>query len=167
VGMDGQGPSAGDPFSIGALLASSDGIALDVVAATLVGMDVFSIYPLRAAVARGLTTGRVADIEIVGDAFSDFHVSGFRVPDTHAPSDGIVAFLGQLVKRWMVAAPGCNEQCTGCGVCVRNCPVNAITLIEKRAHMDLDICIRCYCCHELCPERAIDLRKPWLGRLLS
>ena len=167
VGMDGQGPSAGDPCNVGALLASADGIALDVVAATLVGMDVSSIYPLRAAMARGLTSGRVSDIEIVGEAFGDLRAQGFRAPDTHAPSRGTMFFLSHLVKRWMVAAPSSNGRCTGCGVCVRHCPVKAITLVEKRAHMDLDTCIRCYCCHELCPERAIDLRKPWLGRLLS
>jgi len=27
-------------------------------------------------------------------------------------------------------------------------------------------CIRCYCCHELCPEAAIELQYSWFGRLL-
>jgi formate hydrogenlyase subunit 6/NADH:ubiquinone oxidoreductase subunit I len=29
------------------------------------------------------------------------------------------------------------------------------------------VCIRCYCCHELCPHDAIDLYKPLLGRLVA
>jgi Pyruvate/2-oxoacid:ferredoxin oxidoreductase delta subunit len=50
--------------------------------------------------------------------------------------------------------------------------VQAITMkapVGKRiavAVMDADICIRCYCCHELCPENAIDLCRGRLGRLL-
>jgi Pyruvate/2-oxoacid:ferredoxin oxidoreductase delta subunit len=27
-------------------------------------------------------------------------------------------------------------------------------------------CIRCYCCHELCPEAAIELKFSWMGRLM-
>lgn len=167
VGMDGEGPSAGRPFEVGALLASADSIALDVVAAALVGMDVQTIPPLRAASARGLTTGRLADIDVVGASVSDLAVQGFRPPTARTSSGGLFDALGKVVHRWVVATPRATEQCIGCGVCVRNCPVEAITLVERRARMDLRACIRCYCCHELCPERAIELRKPWLGRILS
>jgi uncharacterized protein (DUF362 family)/NAD-dependent dihydropyrimidine dehydrogenase PreA subunit len=167
VAMDGQGPSAGDPFPVGALLASTNGVALDVVAACLVGMNVHSILPLRAAVARGLTSGRATDVNIVGDSLSDFRVQGFRAPETRGTSTGIGTLIAQLFKQWFIAAPSSNGNCIGCGTCVKSCPVDAITLTDRRAHMDLDTCIRCYCCHELCPERAIDLRKPWLGRVLS
>ncbi|MBN1139562.1 MAG: 4Fe-4S binding protein [Anaerolineae bacterium] len=30
-----------------------------------------------------------------------------------------------------------------------------------------DICIRCYCCQEMCPNQAISTRTPLLGRLIS
>ena len=37
----------------------------------------------------------------------------------------------------------------------------------KRAPVyDYDACIRCYCCQEMCPERAIDIKVPPLGRLI-
>jgi len=167
VAMDGPGPSAGDPFPVGALLASSDGVAMDVVAAYLVDMDVQHIYPLRAAVERGLSTGLASDVRILGDSLSEARVQGFRAPETHGPTRGFGLLVSQVVKQWFVAAPISNASCIGCGVCVASCPVDAITVAEGRAHMDLDVCIRCYCCHELCPERAVDLRKPWLGRALS
>jgi len=167
VGMDGQGPSAGDRFELGAILASADGIALDVVAASLVGMSVRSIYPLRAAIRRGLTTGDVADIELVGDSLADLMVQDFRPPPTHTTNGHAIAFLGRAVQKWFVVSPRSTSRCTGCGVCVENCPVQAIRLLEGRARINLDVCIRCYCCHELCPEQAIELRKPWIARLIA
>jgi formate hydrogenlyase subunit 6/NADH:ubiquinone oxidoreductase subunit I len=39
-------------------------------------------------------------------------------------------------------------------------------MIEKRPDFDYDKCIRCYCCQELCPERAIGLKTPWVTRSL-
>jgi len=174
IAMDGAGPSAGDPFHVGALLAGPDGIALDVVAASLVGLDVRHIYPLQAAIRRGLTTGNPADIDLVGDAPADFVIKGFRPPETGRIEGRGPIWLRRLVNRAFVPAPVATERCIACGVCVRNCPVEAITLAHvraqngemvKRAVMNLDTCIRCYCCHELCPERAIILTKSWVGKL--
>lgn len=53
--------------------------------------------------------------------------------------------------------PWINEDlCVGCGVCVDDCPVGAITLKENRkAVIDEDECIRCGQCHEVCPEEAV------------
>ncbi len=173
VAMDGSGPSAGDPFDLGALLAGADGVALDVVAASLVGLDVNRIYPLRAAIKRGLSTGNVADVDVVGDACADFRGEGFRAPEVGRVEGRGPTWLRRLVNRAFVPAPVANANCIACGVCARSCPVEAIQIVPlranggavKRAVMDLDVCIRCYCCHELCPERAIDLTKSWIGQL--
>ncbi len=60
VGMDGDGPSAGQPFPIGAILAAPDPVALDVAALGLVGRKPTSVPTVAEAVARGWTTGRSA-----------------------------------------------------------------------------------------------------------
>ena len=57
-------------------------------------------------------------------------------------------------------------RCTACGTCVRICPRQAITIVDRLAVVDDKRCIRCYCCHEICPEAAIDLEFSWLGRLI-
>ena len=167
VGMQGNGPSAGSPFPVGVVLSSADSVELDVVATALVGIDAHRVYPLRAAMRRGLTTGLVSDVELVGDPFSERVAEGFVAPQTSSALERVPAFLRSLLTRVLVSAPLVIDRCIGCGICAQNCPVEAIEIAAKRAIIDLETCIRCYCCHEVCPERAIDLHKSWLGRLLS
>lgn len=46
--------------------------------------------------------------------------------------------------------------CTGCTVCARNCPTNAITGERKQTHhIDPDLCIRCGICYQICAFDAI------------
>ena len=48
------------------------------------------------------------------------------------------------------------EKCRGCGICKKNCPVNAITGEVKQPHkIDEDICIKCGTCISKCPFKAI------------
>ncbi len=48
-----------------------------------------------------------------------------------------------------------KEMCTGCGTCVEECPVGAMSLEEDGAVVDEEECIRCGKCHDVCPEEAV------------
>ena len=49
-----------------------------------------------------------------------------------------------------------EEKCKGCGLCKRNCPVNAISgELGKPHHIDENICIKCRTCISMCPFHAI------------
>ena len=48
-----------------------------------------------------------------------------------------------------------EEMCIGCGVCVEECPVEAMSMVDETARIDEEACIRCGQCHDLCPEDAV------------
>ncbi|MBI9045097.1 MAG: NADH-quinone oxidoreductase subunit NuoF [Anaerolineaceae bacterium] len=50
------------------------------------------------------------------------------------------------------------ENCTGCTVCARNCPANAITGDRRSAHLiDPDTCIKCGICAQVCNFNAVEI----------
>jgi uncharacterized protein (DUF362 family) len=64
---DGPGPRCMMPYAKNVILASADQVAIDAVAAKLMGMDPMSIKFIRLAHEAGLGCGNPRDIEIVGD----------------------------------------------------------------------------------------------------
>lgn len=64
---DGPGPRCMIPYVKNVLLASTDQVAIDAMAAKLMGMDPLSIKFIRLAHERGLGCGDPRDIETVGD----------------------------------------------------------------------------------------------------
>jgi NADH:ubiquinone oxidoreductase subunit F (NADH-binding)/NAD-dependent dihydropyrimidine dehydrogenase PreA subunit len=52
-----------------------------------------------------------------------------------------------------------EENCTGCGVCPKHCPVDAISGEKKKLHtIDPDKCIKCGICDEVCKFDAVEVR---------
>ena len=62
-----------------------------------------------------------------------------------------------------------QESCTGCGICVEKCPVNAISLSVlpdtqaseqsgmkvEEVEINMAQCIRCGVCHDVCPQGSV------------
>ncbi|MFA5119343.1 MAG: electron transfer flavoprotein subunit alpha [Candidatus Omnitrophota bacterium] len=51
------------------------------------------------------------------------------------------------------------EKCTGCSLCVKVCPFDAIRIMDKKASLDLNKCTLCGACVPSCKFKAILLEK--------
>ncbi len=49
-----------------------------------------------------------------------------------------------------------EKKCTGCGRCVKVCPVDAIKIKDRKAKI-YDDCIECGACIDACPREAIHI----------
>ncbi len=68
---DGPGPRTVRPVVKNVILASADQVAIDAVAAKMMGFDPMSIKYIRLAHEQGLGVGDVREIEVVGDDISN------------------------------------------------------------------------------------------------
>ena len=51
-----------------------------------------------------------------------------------------------------------EEKCTGCGACLKACPVNCIEGERKKLHrIDVSVCTRCGACRNVCPVDAVEV----------
>jgi uncharacterized protein (DUF362 family)/Pyruvate/2-oxoacid:ferredoxin oxidoreductase delta subunit len=173
VGMEGDGPSTGPLRDVGVILASRDSVALDVVATSIVGFDPLKVPTLREAAARGLWTGKVDDVVTLGASVNEVLVPDFQPPSASPREDATMGnpfftrHFGPLITDHFTLRPVPQRgRCIACGDCVAGCPQQAIAIVDSLAVIDYSQCIRCYCCHELCTEGAIDLERSWLGSLV-
>ncbi len=48
-----------------------------------------------------------------------------------------------------------KEKCIACSKCINKCPVNAISIVDGKAHIDEKICVGCASCTPVCPVDSI------------
>lgn len=52
-----------------------------------------------------------------------------------------------------------TDYCVACGVCMRNCPVNALTINKGMyAVVNLEKCVGCSKCSKVCPASVIEMK---------
>ena len=156
VGMEGNGPASPDLRSIGLILASSNAVALDSVMAMMMGCDPGRLHFLRKAKEAGLGDYDLSTIEVIGELK---RLPDFKLP----PLGGQAIFRNETMQtmihnRTLLRPQADPELCTGCGICVEQCPVSALTMNDDLPQVDADTCITCFCCQEICPEKAMTLR---------
>jgi uncharacterized protein (DUF362 family) len=95
---DGPGPRTMRPVIKNVMLASSDQVAIDAVAASMMGFDPMSIEYIRLAHEQGLGKGRREDIEVVGDTALADERWGFSVGDNGASMVGDLLWFGPLKR---------------------------------------------------------------------
>lgn len=171
VGMEGSGPSSGNPRKIGAILASDNALALDKV---VTGMTNLGSAPLIYLGKRRQITGAdSSEIVIKGDKIS---VRNFKPPIAmdsvtslflaHTGLKKLPLWAIKIIKNKLIARPAViKKTCTSCFACQKGCPVGAVKLVDSIPTFNYSKCIRCYCCYEFCPTKSIILKKSLLLRL--
>lgn len=157
VGMEGNGPASSDLREIGLILASDNAVAMDAVIARMMGCDPGRLRFLQKAREMGLGDYELSSIEVEGELK--------ELPDFKLPPLGGEAIMNNpavqemLHQRTVLRPQADPELCTGCGTCVDQCAVSALSMgSDDLPIVDADSCITCFCCQEMCPEKAITLK---------
>ncbi len=172
--MEGNGPTAGTPRHVGALLAGTDCHKVDLICAKLIGLEPMAVPTLRAAANFG-RIGESADCVEVCGLMEELIVPDFERIERGRGMQFETLLPGRLgrgfsrvVRRALRSSPRLKRSlCVGCGVCAGICPAHAIEIREKRAKIDFGKCIRCFCCQEFCPKGAMKVHRPLPARLLN
>ena len=172
--MEGNGPTAGTPVHMGALIAGTDCHKVDLICCKLIGLEPMSVPTLRAAANYGFIGESYEDVQVAGD------VEAFIKPDFQRIERGkgmqfenvLPGKLGRAfssVARFALrSSPRLKKkECVGCGLCANVCPAKAISIVKKKARIQNKQCIRCFCCQEFCPKGAMKVHRPLIARLLN
>ena len=156
VGMEGNGPAGPDLRNIGLVLASDNGVALDAVIAFMMGLEPGRLRFLQKAREVGLGDYDLSTIDVVGELR---RLPGFKLPPLAGEADVQDTEVQAKIQSRLIMRPRANpDLCTGCGTCVDQCPVSALSIDGHVPTVDADTCITCFCCQEMCPEKAIVLQ---------
>lgn len=168
VGMEGNGPTAGTPRQIGAIIASKSTYYADVVGAELIGMNIDGLPTLQAAYERGFAPASSKNLRVYGD------IRALTVDDFKAPPVRGLSFMRKgnvlhfISKAALEHKPTLKKRlCVGCGECARMCPAKAIGMKNKKPHINREKCIRCFCCQEFCPRAAMVAHRPLAAKVLN
>lgn len=174
IGMEGNGPTAGTPRHIGAVLAAKNPHALDLACAKLIGLKREDVPTLEAAYERGYLPAQADGLQIIG-TLDELIVSDFEHLQTRNSllfknqlKGTAGAFFGKIAQRCLSSQPKVAKgECVGCAKCEQICPAKAIEMKHKLPRITRSKCIRCFCCQEFCPKGAMKVARPTIAKVLN
>jgi len=144
IGIEGMGPGkAGSKIKSNLLFASTDSLALDIIASQVIGFKPEEIF-----------TNNVIkkDFEIKISGYKDVKVP-YKKPIN---SRSVISIAGSILLKLKIAFD--YIKCIKCQKCGKNCPANVITF-HPFPRCDNKNCIKCFCCIEVCPNSAVYLKE--------
>ena len=165
VAMEGNGPGSGDPRLLGILLAGTDPVAIDLIAAEITGIPAQLRYTERAARDFGLPGSDRSTVTTVGVPLDQVRVTDFRLPPVADVQFGLPRFLKSRLRHHFTPQLYATSRCRACGICVAACPPQAMRIVGKSVKIERQKCIHCFCCRELCPDNALTIKEGMLLRL--
>lgn len=150
---------SGNLLPVALLLASTDPVALDAVAARATGYGQTDVPTLRLGEKMGLGCANTQAIAVAGldwSALQSVH-GGTMVGDT-TPLPGLYSRVTRLINHLVMRpSPAIRAQaCTGCGDCNTLCPVQAIEVHAGVFRINSRQCVQCNLCISTCEAGAIE-----------
>ena len=164
VAMEGPGPGNGHPFSLQLLLGSTNPLALDVIASKIIGYNPLTIDTNTEALKRKKWLASTEEIVVQGNDVEQCIRNDFKLIQKESVwkmGFGIVLRRIPLLRRLERRPVFFKSRCTGCKACVNICSVQAIHVSPKdpkKIILNSKKCIHCFCCHEVCPNNAIEIK---------
>lgn len=171
VGMEGNGPTNGQPRLIGKIIAGKNPYLVDAVGVSLFA-DPWDMPLFIKANERGLLSKDFSETDFDFNSLKNHYIKDFKTVTIINTNFTHTGFLKRFLKKeWVTQRPLINKKtCKGCAKCYEHCPQKAIIMqgekTSKKAYIDTKLCIRCYCCQELCPFNAVKLTKPLLYHII-
>ena len=166
--MEGNGPTGGQRRDLHVIAGSESPWALDVAAASLVGLEPEKITMLWEGHERGYGPLDLSELELVGDPMETLLAPDFLKAEASSTDfiDRLPKFLRPAAKKLATPYPRIDKKrCVGCGKCAESCPQHTISLRDGKAVIRYQNCIRCFCCHEMCPKHVVQIKRLGLLRL--
>ena len=168
IGMEGHGPGSGNPRHAGLVFASSNLLAMDIAATSVIGYPSAKTPVNKDALERGIWLSDPGEIEYPALSPADVRIHDYvKIPIKSSKSQFLDFVLPGPLKKLrdsFAPLPVINHNtCVRCGDCRRICASELISTSgegkERLMIINHDRCIRCFCCHEVCPVKAIDITK--------
>ena len=163
IGMHGDGPTSGEPYNYNLIGAAENALYLDFWLCKFMGLELENFALWRAAKAKNLIECDLNNCELAGDFDKNFKFKDIKIPSSKS-----LRLLPKMpfVERAMTSRPvHIPELCIGCGRCEAVCAAGALKHDNKKLKFNYKKCIRCYCCHEMCPVHAIKFQDGFLLKL--
>lgn len=150
VGIEGEGPgTAGEKKKTNLIIASENALALDLIAAEIIGYKRDDVLTNKIAIKK-----LIAPIPFELGSGKGTRIN-YKKPKSTKMTENL-HFLSKLLIPPSIAFD--YSKCIRCGLCAKNCPTQAIYLrpfpIWNRRK-----CIKCYCCIEGCPKKAVSIKE--------
>lgn len=158
ISMEGEGPSNGDLRHTALLLASNSAIALDKAEAIIMGYKINDIPILKEAEKEyGKSTEEYTLLNPRDIIIKDF--KRVEIKKRGLFNSLLLPFVTKHIphKDNRKTPSFEHEKCRLCKKCVNICPAKALVVSDGKISIDTSKCIKCYCCHEMCPFDAINL----------
>ena len=166
IGMEGNGPTMGNPKKIGCIIASTNPYALDYICAKVINLNPNLVNTIVQSEKRGLFNHN--EITLNED------INKFITKDFELIENAIDikfynhSLIGNVMSKVFENKPYCDKNsCIKCQKCKNICPKKAITMEKGYPVIDREKCIKCYCCQEFCPVGAMRVKTNILNKILN